>query len=398
MTILFINAYSAKNRGDYAIVLSMHDYMKKLFPNSEIEIMSSYHEENKKIYKEHSLVSTDNIWNIKDKTFLQKYKEGFKLLLTTIVDKKSTKFKKIRNADLVCSVGGGYLYSSTKGPLGIGFLNMLFHIWLSKRYNKKLICFPQSVGPIKFKLDKYILKYVLEKVDLFISREPITTNYLINEVKLNNIVEYPDIAFLLKGSESYPIEIKQNEINIGVTVLNWLFSDSNSNDYDIVEYINKLKETFIILKQKMNIKIHIFVQVDVSNGDSDYEISNRLYNLLIDNNIKTNLVRFPEEINPKKLISTYGNMNLFIGSRMHSTIFALDANIPTISLAYQPKTTGTFERLNLDDFCLNIKDFSVKELLSVINKIFENKYNIDILKKIIDENTLDSHIKEVIQK
>ena len=72
--------------------------------------------------------------------------------------------------------------------------------------------------------------------------------------------------------------------------------------------------------------------------------------------------------NPKQLIYLYSKMNLFIGSRMHSAIFSLAGNVPTIALAYQPKTSGTFAFINLSNFVLDIKHFKEEELKE---KIYE---------------------------
>lgn len=206
MKVLFINAYSAKNRGDYAIVLAMQDYINKLYPSSIIDVMSSYYEENELTYSENGLKSVPNIWNISNKKIFYKYFEGFTLLLKALFNPKNKIFQEIYKADFVCSVGGGYLYSSAKGPLGVGLLNMLFHMWLVKKFKKKLICFPQSVGPINYSLDRILIKKILSNVDLFISRENLTTKYLKDELNLKNIIEYPDIAFLLKGTNPYSVD------------------------------------------------------------------------------------------------------------------------------------------------------------------------------------------------
>jgi colanic acid/amylovoran biosynthesis protein len=398
MKILFINAYSSKNRGDYAIVLAMRDYINKLYPSSTIHVMSSYHEENKLLYAENDLISVPSIWNILNKKLLLKYFEGFILLLKTLFNSEDKIFHEIHEADLICSVGGGYLYSSAKGPLGVGLLNMLFHMWLAKKLKKKLICFPQSVGPIKYTLDKIIVKKIISRVDLFISRENLTTKYLKDELGLQNIIENPDIAFFLKGSSPYPLNLNFNGEKIGITVLNWSFADSKSNFESIENYINKITHTLEAVSRKFDIKVYIFVQVDVSSGDSDYSISKILEKNLENSSIQSEVVRFPENINPKKIIATYGEMDIFVGSRMHSAIFSLDAKVPTIALAYQPKTLGTFKILDLASYVLDIKKFEYNELEKLLIYLIENKsnYNFQKYNDILNSDFLDTHIKKVV--
>ena len=399
MKVLFINAYSAKNRGDYAIVLAMQDYINKLYPSSTIDVMSSYHEENKLPYAENGLNSVPKIWNILNKKIFHKYSEGCVLVLKALFNSKNKKFEEIHEADLICSVGGGYLYSSAKGPLGVGLLNMLFHMWLAKKFKKKLICFPQSVGPINYSLDRVLIKKILSSADLFISREDLTTKYLKDELDLQNVIEYPDIAFLLKGTNSYSIDSNFNGKKIGITVLNWSFADRNSNPELIKNYIKKITHALDAISQKFNIKVFIFVQVDVSSGDSDYEISKSLKKNLEYLSIQSEVIRFPGNTNPKNIIATYGEMDAFIGSRMHSAIFSLDAKIPTIALAYQPKTLGTFKILDLASYVLDIKKFKYEELEKLLIQLLNNNnhYNFTKCNEILKNNYLDTNIKKVLE-
>ena len=48
------------------------------------------------------------------------------------ISTKSESLIHYNQADIIFSVGGGYIYSSRRGPLGVGLLNSLFHVWLAK--------------------------------------------------------------------------------------------------------------------------------------------------------------------------------------------------------------------------------------------------------------------------
>ena len=53
-----------------------------------------------------------------------------------------------------------------------------------------------------------------------------------------------------------------------------------------------------------------------------------------------------------------GRMDLFVGTRMHSSVYALAMRVPALAIAYQPKTRGTMQQLGLDDFVVPIEDVS----------------------------------------
>ncbi|WP_416876491.1 polysaccharide pyruvyl transferase family protein, partial [Kitasatospora sp. SC0581] len=146
--------------------------------------------------------SVPAVWDLsKDNSSIKRYIRGTKSFFTSFLSNKNNNQLSYYNmADTVISVGGGYLYSSRRGPLGIGLLNSLFHIYLAKKMKKTVICFPQSVGPLNYIIDKWIVKKVLKKVDLFMSREAITTK-LLKSFGLKKVIEIPDIGFTLSPAD-----------------------------------------------------------------------------------------------------------------------------------------------------------------------------------------------------
>jgi colanic acid/amylovoran biosynthesis protein len=389
--ILFVNAYSARNLGDFAIVLGMKEVVSQAFGDIKITVSSSYHEGNKQVYPD-DLVSVEAVWNISGRGFISRYANGLYLWFLAIVNPRSQKFSSYRQSDVICSVGGGYLYSSVKGPFGIGLLSMLFHIWLGVRFNKKVICFPQSVGPVSSRLDAWILEKVLSKVTLFIAREEKTYRYLTRELGLTHVVESLDVAFSLKPTDSYlgKKDYVQYDSVIGITVLDWQFAIKGSNNEDIAHYLKTIANVFLKISKSQKIKVIIFPQVTVGEGDSDISVSEKLKSLLGDEIAE--VFRLPKKLDPQRLMATYGDVDLFIGSRMHSTIFALASCCPTIGLAYQPKTTFTFKLLGLKENVLPIDTFSEKDLLDLIQKVKMDSrvagnvevYNQNIIKIITD--------------
>jgi colanic acid/amylovoran biosynthesis protein len=61
---------------------------------------------------------------------------------------------------------------------------------------------------------------------------------------------------------------------------------------------------------------------------------------------------------------------------MHSAIFSLVGNLPTIALAYQPKTLGTFNLIGLEGFVLDIRTFQKKDLQNKIIELIKLKSKI----------------------
>ncbi len=126
----------------------MIDLIKLTFKNNvDISVMSQFHNENVLFYEKMNVRSVPPVWDILNpKGFIKKYFTGLKKVLFY----KKQQTNEIVNSDLILSAGGGYLYSSKIGPLGIGFVNVLYHLWISKKYKKKVVLFPQMKPNLKF--------------------------------------------------------------------------------------------------------------------------------------------------------------------------------------------------------------------------------------------------------
>lgn len=366
--VLIVNAYSARNRGDAAIVVAMIKYLQDMYPNINIRVMSSYYIENESIYRKYGAESVPAVWLIRsgDSVFYR-YGHGLRMLLTAILNPRSKRFQAYKDADIILGAGGGYLYSSRRGPLGVGLLCSLFHYWLGKHLGKMVVGFPQSVGPLRYRFDRWLTGAVLRGVELFIARER-ESSKLLHRLGVNCFREEPDVAFYLARSSHAPAVNKDSDrqvIRMGVTVLDWRFAVPNSSWSDVEQYLNKLSSAIRSVKESIpSLVVSVFPQVDVGGKDSDVDVSRCLVDLLGDGIAEC--VSIPEECGPDELINLYGMMDLFVASRMHSAILALNSGIPVVALSYQPKTRGTFELLGLGAYVLDADKFQSSMLVQLL--------------------------------
>jgi colanic acid/amylovoran biosynthesis protein len=62
-----------------------------------------------------------------------------------------------------------------------------------------------------------------------------------------------------------------------------------------------------------------------------------------------------------------GEFDLAISTRLHACILALDAGTPVIPIAYEPKTSEVFERLEAADRVLDIESLTDSIIVAAIN-------------------------------
>ena len=369
-TVLINHVYSYLNRGDSAIVESMAHFLEEKYGPLRIVMLSRFYETNRDYYEQFGWKSAPPLWTTpvrKNKVLLLRealtrlgrivvaYATGSTVSLT---DEQREAVELYKEADLILDAGGGSLYSSNKYPIYLDLYQHLFNLYAAKKLGKPVVIAPQSIGPLPRWHDRQVTMSLLRDVDHVLVREQVSERLLqAHDVKCTLT---PDIAFLgnYVGTPSVRARAMaesfgQARQNVGVTVLNWSWSADSRADSEaaIQHYLMKIASAVETLPDDTN--VWVFPQVTAGHGDSDLPVSKRLEDLG-SKRVRVLDARLPAS----DLTWLYGQMDAFVGSRMHSCIFAITQGVPTIGLAYQPKTLGTYSLLGLSKLAVDIETFS----------------------------------------
>jgi colanic acid/amylovoran biosynthesis protein len=399
MNILISNIYSWQNKGDAGIVIAMLEDIKNQFPDATI-YLSSYDEEDKGKYGDYGF------YNNTLALFKKVYKTNRSLLLQRIIyslrfiefriklyllivlmkfniftywlfpDVIANKIKSYEIFDLVIACGGGYIMTSNKSYLTERIFMyrdvdvFCYDFYLAKLFNKPYLLYNQSVGPFYNKKDEKIILKHLYNSKIIICREEITYSRL-QKMGLKNILLGADIAFKLKSSKCDILNnynYSKNNLNIGITVRDWLTTKKqNKYELEIANFINT------IIKIYNNANIYFMPQVIFErSGDNDLKISKRILNKIQDT-YKYNIHVITEDLHPSELKYVISKMNYFIGTRMHSNIYSLSSYVKTIAIAYELKTIGIMEMLNLKHYTIPMSDLTKNLLLDKFHELKNDK-------------------------
>ena len=251
-------------------------------------------------------------------------------------------------------------------------------LWLAACLRKRIIMLPQSIGPIKGKLQFYLASRIFTKVDLIMVREMLSKKYLDEKFRISRpIVFVPDLAFGLPivdakiaatgNSVDYQIKIGVSIIDRGAQTRS--FSNQQEYEDSLINLIEKL------LGARADICIYLFSQCFGPGIDHDDRIIvERIYSRLKNHQKRVFLLGdFKDALEIK---AAYKCMDLVIGTRMHTGILAISEFIPAIMIGYQPKTFGVMGVLGLEQYCMDIESINVPELFAVVMKIIEERPNI----------------------
>jgi polysaccharide pyruvyl transferase WcaK-like protein len=69
-----------------------------------------------------------------------------------------------------------------------------------------------------------------------------------------------------------------------------------------------------------------------------------------------------------------GQLDFFIGARMHACIAALSQAVPAVGLAYSRKFAGVFESLGVGNLVVDLRSGDDSSISERVNKLFERRH------------------------
>lgn len=240
-----------------------------------------------------------------------------------------------------------------------GFMDWM-HVWqllVAKVLKKPIFYWGRSIGPFSEETykKKVFKKYSYELLHYFsyISLRD-TKSVDIAKAAGLNVDEVVDSAFLETPTTQIPeiiqTEIANNDYIVFVpNELTWHFRYKNVPQDRIDNFYLKLLDIIVI--NYPNAKIVMLPQTYKS-IINDYGYFEKLKHLSKNQNI----IVVDEEQNSDIQQTIIAGAKLVVGARYHSIVFAINNNIPFISLSYEHKMSGLLEKLNMTENMLEIQD------------------------------------------
>ncbi|NOU65216.1 polysaccharide pyruvyl transferase [Paenibacillus sp. LMG 31461] len=402
MNILIINAHSSKNKGDAGIVLSMIDAIKKHNIDCSIRIHSRFPEIDNEFYEEQVTSCVDNVSIDPDTSKIEKIGSVLRLL-PYLKNLRKIKSDDYEWADVVVSCGGGFLLSHR---FSVALMQHLVQIKTAFNYGKPVVIYSQSIGPFYNTYMQKLAKEILDQVDRIFLREAVSKRWLEKIGCSNeNVVLVPDSAFSMQEVSSPRVDrimegIKESHDGpiIGFTVRDWNFPEMKDTQLYRSKYVASIREAIQYIHEAYQGKVLLMPQVLGPNAFNDDRIISREVLEGIDAG-HAELLAF--DFHPRELKYLYSKMDMFVGTRMHSNIFALSNHIPTVAINYEHKTRGIMEMLGLHDYVVDISDIEPESFIQMIHHCWLNRQELraKLAKEIplvVEEAELPAQILKVL--
>jgi colanic acid/amylovoran biosynthesis protein len=265
------------------------------------------------------------------------------------------------DSDIVVAAGGGYIYTTSKTTGNVILLLTLFSFYIGTLLRKPVYIYSQSIGPFATNFQARLARRMLSKARLIELREEHSLRLLEKWNMDTPLHLVEDAAFLVP--DAIPVQLPEKNsssgsarrFRVGLTVRKWFRTPAEQLHYEktIAVFVDWLIDD-------LKASVYFIPQVTYKRGsDDDREAARDVCSLL---RTSTSAHRLEEEYCPRQIKGLCSEMDFFVGTRMHSNIFALSMKVPTLAISYQPKTDGIMSRLELSRFTLPIDHLNLPSL------------------------------------
>lgn len=240
-----------------------------------------------------------------------------------ILDRKNRKLKTIisllREADILLFSGGSLFQDVTGRGLTVLYYFLLFQ--LAKFFRKKVFFIAQGIGPIRRRINYWLVKKCLRQVDYLTVRNKESAAFLM-ALGIEKFKMYNDLLFAFE-----PGEIPKNK-NKKISVV---FSfRPYGKDYR--------KQLFKLLQRIRQVLKNIEISLVPMQKPQDENLIKDLKNIP---GIK--VIPYVQS----EIFKAIANADLAVGMRLHFLILAAKFGIPFIGIIYDPKITGICKTMHM---------------------------------------------------
>lgn len=304
--------------------------------------------------------------------------------------------KVFRKADIILDVSGFALSSKASWNVNMSFLRAIEQ---AKRLKKQIFIMPQSFGPFQnsetqSRIDK-AARDALNYPDIIFAREQEGYDLLTQRYRLQNVIKSTDIV--LQGDAiDYTYVIgnarrKTPPCPEGIAIVpNIRLTQHTTKITDLYRGIYvPIIETILSLGKKA---------VLIRHAKEDRRLCVNIKKLFSDNE---NVVLLDEDLESYEYAEIASHMDLVIGSRYHSLVHALRAQIPCIAIGWAEKYSSLFQQFGLADCVFDAREgFDVGDLTDLIKCLNHDREAIrsqigNALRSIQKSNCFDAVAKAI---
>lgn len=346
----------AAQRGDLAIALAQLGAIRERFPGAQVSLMCRCPQDDAHWFLEADQVCSE-LFPLNDESFSRRLLRFFRILTGRTGDAISDEYRAIlESADVLVFCGGG-------SAGGYGFGNLLLNAWcptmLARRSGIPVLFIGLGIVRPRSALHRWLLTRVLNDADGVAARDPLSFEALQEHLPGARVGQTADWAWLLPAAERETADAlfaragcpENGRLRLG---LNLRSDRAVGPDGEIAAAAGTWGETLLNCLPALIKKLEAEVFVFSMNGppaSDDREYARALLSG-IDPDYKCRIHMLKGDYTPSEIKAMIATMNLFIGTRLHPSLFAASAGVPTVTVHDQDKVRGFMQQIGMKDWHL----------------------------------------------
>lgn len=328
MKIGIVGNYGNDNNGDEAILLGILQQLLDTFPikNKDITVFSN------------NPTQTEKRFGVNSYPLYYKKKKNINTFFHTYRYNK----KFIETLDFLIIGGGGILMDLYRREAQLYGTYAL----MAKTSNIPYVVYGCGAGPIHTSFGKWSLRFMAKHANSISVRDFKSRELLKSIGVRNNIEVIGDPAFTLKAEEkSYSSTPKK----IGVSAVPYYnanyWPEGSERKYN--SYVNSMAKNLDKLVSTKNIEVTFFS----TKFPHDVETSIDIYNRMVH---KENVKVIEKNLSPLEILQLTTDLDIVIGTRLHSLILATNTQTPIIAVSYHTKVNDFMSLAQLSEYCFSM--------------------------------------------
>jgi len=288
----------------------------------------------------------------------------------------------VKNCDLVVSYSDeNFKEGASLLPLNVYWVvtweSMLiartWDIFVAKSFGKPVVMFPNSVGPFRTWIGRFLSRLSLNNCDYVLIRDPISYG-IVNSLEIRSRkILTSDTALLFKPMDkTVPDDFSHPVIGVSPGIYSHSLSRKDVQNY-ILAHAKALDTA---------IEQHGFSVFFLPHYVTGFQYDDlKVCGLILEKMRIKEQVTIINTNTVEEFKSTLDQMDMIISSKMHPAVLGASGYVPTLCVAYDHKQIGFFERLGMIDCTINIREVCYETLSSKIDYMWNGRKRMRALLK-----------------
>ena len=250
----------------------------------------------------------------------------------------------------------------------------LMYTLIAKLSGVPVVFYAVGAGPLKTLRGRLYLRLACALSDGLTFRDEGSLEMVAEKlgVERNKMYLAADPAFCLRVGKSKSQVAERKPLRIGVTVVSF-YRKGYWPSPDSTVYWRYCRVMANVLSQVQHaLDAHLtFFATNVQDIVAAQDIVS-----LLDSSEQVEIV--DQRLSVDDILSLLTEMDLVIGTRLHSLILSFVAGVPGVAFAYQPKVLAFYQRIGMEEFVIpvspnNLEDISPEKVVHLLERIIQDK-------------------------